>query len=411
MQMYHGLPIITNKISVEEQKGIPHHLLGVVGLDEETWRVGLFKRNADRIIREIRERGKLPILVGGTHYYTQSLLFEKELVESTEDIPNSEISDRFPILDASTEEILTKLREVDPVMADRWHPNDRRKIRRSLEIYLMNGKQASRIYKEQKQEKEAEEQKDEPSPSDSEGSLKLRSPTLLFWVHAEDKILKARLDDRVDNMIQAGLLEEVRTLNEYLQEQESTGIKVDKSRGIWVSIGFKEFEPYLAITRNEASTEKEMAMSLHNAVEQTKGATRRYAKRQISWIRIKLMTALLEAKAADKLYLLDGSDLSRWTESVSNPAIKITGDFLAGKEIPVPSSLSPTAEELLSTEKAEEKVVIQTGVPFRQECAMCNSIFVVERQWLLHLKSRTHRRMTKKSVQRSMDFRTNITED
>jgi len=194
--MYAGLPIITNKITVEEQKGIPHHLLGVVGLDEETWRVGVFKRNAGRIIREIRERGKLPILVGGTHYYTQSLLLENELVEDPQkpDLTPEEISKRFPILDASTEETLEKLREVDPRMADRWHPKDTRHIRRSLEIYLTTGKQASQIYDEQKQKKKSKNKRIWKSPSFLTPGIRRSSSLRPFSFGCTPKTRSSKLD-------------------------------------------------------------------------------------------------------------------------------------------------------------------------------------------------------------------------
>jgi tRNA dimethylallyltransferase len=85
MQLYSGLPIITNKITVEERKGVPHHLLGCIDFGEPTWVVGTFVKRALSIIEEIRSRGKLPILVGGTHYYTQSLLFRDRLAETEED--------------------------------------------------------------------------------------------------------------------------------------------------------------------------------------------------------------------------------------------------------------------------------------------------------------------------------------
>src|SRR5271168_1169210 len=160
MQMYDGLPIITNKITAEEQKGIPHHLLGSIAPDEEPWRVGMFKKKADQIIQEIRSRGRLPILVGGTHYYTQSLLFKDSLIDDKfygeehvrTELSNEEILQKFPMLDGPTEAMIERLREVDPKMADRWHPNDRRKIRRSLEIFLLTGKKASDIYLKRKED-------------------------------------------------------------------------------------------------------------------------------------------------------------------------------------------------------------------------------------------------------------------
>jgi tRNA dimethylallyltransferase len=147
MQMYKGLPIITNQIPVHERHGIPHHMLACIELDQPSWRITRFKREALKIIQEIRSRGKTPILVGGTHYYTQAVLFHKTILPSDQELDaasdDSAEEEKFPILEASTEEMLQKLREVDPVMAERWHPNERRKIRRSLQIYLQTGRRAS----------------------------------------------------------------------------------------------------------------------------------------------------------------------------------------------------------------------------------------------------------------------------
>lgn len=125
MQLYAGLPIITNKITADEQQGIPHHLLGCIALHEQPWVVGTFVKKALRIIDEIRSRGKLPILVGGTQYYIQSLLFQDRLAE--EEDGGSEAGEfivdtkaRWPILLQPTEVLLEELKKVDPIMAARW---------------------------------------------------------------------------------------------------------------------------------------------------------------------------------------------------------------------------------------------------------------------------------------------------
>lgn len=400
MQMYDGLPIITNKITVTEQKGIPHHLLGFIALDEEPWRVGLFKKKAGQIIQEIRSRGRLPILVGGTHYYTQSLLFKDALVceelagaEAIQpEISNEEIARRFPILEGPVEAVMERLRQVDPVMAERWHPNDTRKIRRSLEIFLLTGKKASDIYKEQKENNKQttianqgfSEDPITPMTSDT-------ASTLLFWVYSESETLKKRLDARVDKMLEAGLLEEVKSMNGFLRDKERDDITVDRSRGIWISIGWKEFEPYLAALASGTGDQGTLNNLLSMSIEQTKAATRQYAKRQIRWIRLKLIPALSSQNALDNLYLLDGTDLSQWTSSVSDPAIHLTANFLAGEHLRAPGDLSDAAKEHLTLEKSIEST---NGV--RHECEMCHTITVTEEQWQAHLKSRTHRRLVKK---------------
>ncbi|TVY84173.1 tRNA dimethylallyltransferase [Lachnellula suecica] len=396
MQMYDGLPIVTNKITAEEQKGIPHHLLGNVALDEEPWRVGVFKTKASQIIREIRSRGRLPILVGGTHYYTQSLLFEGSLVEHAkrELEDQQESSDKFPILKGTTEEMLERLREIDPVMANQWHPNDRRRIRRSLEIFLTTGKKASDVYAEQKQQKRlnketGSDEEEVPHSPVADGS------TLFFWVHSDYAILKERLNSRIDKMARMGLLDEVKSLDEFLSRQRKAGNEVDLTRGIWVSIGWKEFEPYLAALKTGAASPEELEKLHDLSVEQTKSNTRQYAKRQVRWIRIKLASALSEENALDKLYLLDSSDVTQFDAAVSAPAIDITASFLNGDSLPLRQELSEAAKKFLT---ADSDVAGPRNIEFRQECKTCDVTLVIEEQWIRHLKTRRHRALEKKRL-------------
>lgn len=396
MQMYDGLPIITNKITIEEQQGIPHHLLGFIALNEEPWRVGLFKKKAGQTIREIRSRGRLPIVVGGTHYYTQSLLFEDSLLRKPDEreeqdstiYSNEEVLEKFPILGGPTEIMIERLREVDPVMADRWHPKDRRKIRRSLEIFLTTGRKASELYAEQKKRKlHGDVENGNSTNVVGDGS------TLLFWVHAESETLKQRLDTRVDKMVDAGLLGEIKLMAGFLKEHSQAGSPVDRTRGIWVSIGWKEFEAYLKAF-GTGTTSQEDLLKLHDlSIEQTKAATRQYAKRQVRWIRLNLMTALSDEIALNKLYLLDGTDISRWIEAVSDPAIDVAARFLDGSELPPPYELSQAAQNILApTDGLDEK----PDVWFRQECEVCHMVAVNNIQWQTHLKSRRHRALVKK---------------
>lgn len=401
MQLYHGLPIVTNKVTVQEMQGIPHHLLGVIPLEEESWRVGTFRREASKVIAEIRSRGKVPVLVGGTHYYTQSLVFNDMFVGAEGDGESEgkewsieEINNKWPILEAENEVLLERLREVDPVMADRWHPRDRRKIRRSLEIWLTTGRRASDVYREQVERKRNGEFVD--------GDTMHLTETLLFWVHAESDVLKKRLDGRVDKMLEAGMLDEIKSMDKVLLDQEKGSHVVDRTRGIWVSIGWKEFEPYLKALKSGKATEEELKSAFDLSVEQTQAATRQYAKKQTRWIRLKLVPALAEENALKQLYLLDGTDVSQWEKNVSNPAMDITAEFLAGKELAPPEQICVAAKEILGSEN--EIPEVNHAWP-RRECEMCHVIAVTEVQWQTHLKSRKHRGLTKKMQKRQRDSR------
>ncbi|GAB1734764.1 hypothetical protein NU195Hw_g9363t1 [Hortaea werneckii] len=407
MQLYSGLPIITNKITPEEQRGIPHHLLGCIGLQEPTWVVGTFVKRAVKVIEEIRSRGKLPILVGGTHYYTQSLLFHDRLAETegeTEQAENATQDNvqQFPLLEEPTEALLEELKRVDPVMAERWHPKDRRKIQRSLEIYLKTGKKASDTYAEQRMRKGEhlnEEHAAEGEPSNST----LRFSVLLFWVHAEPEPLRSRLDNRVDKMLDAGLLGEVHTLDAHAEAGAAAGRPVDETRGIWVSIGYKEFKPYTKALASDNTSEKELVRLKTEAIDRTKAATRQYAKRQIRWIRIKLVNALHEAKASDSLFVLDASDATQYDETVVKPALTITEQFLAGTPLPPPETVAPSTLTDLLTSRRDYDISAKPESWTKQHCETCNVTCVVQDQWHQHVNSKAHKKLVSKRRKQAVD--------
>ncbi|KAG9204308.1 hypothetical protein G6514_001382 [Epicoccum nigrum] len=389
MQLYHGLPVITNKITSAETKGVPHHLLGCIGLEEETWTVGKFVNKALDVIDEIRSRGKLPVLVGGTHYYTQSLLF-KDALSKEPALDLDENKEHFPILDQPISVILEKLREVDPVMADRWHPNESRKIQRSLEIYLRTGKPASQVYGEQRMKREIEQNATEGDLAES--TTGLRFPTLLFWVHANRDALYPRLDGRVDKMLARGLLGEVDELARFRTEYEArTGNVVDQSRGIWVSIGYKEFLDYQSALAGNNLSPPELEKQKIAAIEKTQAATRQYANRQVKWIRIKLLNALFGAGGKGNMFLLDGSNLSKWEEHVTQSATTITDNFLSGQSLPDPSTLSATASENLVPRRNYD-LGQRPDLWQKKVCETCGTVSITESEWKQHGKSRTHRR-------------------
>ncbi|KAJ4389073.1 tRNA dimethylallyltransferase, mitochondrial [Gnomoniopsis smithogilvyi] len=386
MQMYKGLPIITNKISQEEQRSIPHHLLGNISLDEETWIVGVFKREANRLIQEIRGRGHLPIVVGGTHYYTKALLFKDTLVASEDETsilpPAHDNSREHPILEDTTEAMRKKLQEVDPIMADRWHPNDRRKIRRSLEIFLTTGKRASDIYAEQQKRKAAEA----AAQSDAEPT----ADPLLFWVHTEKQALRDRLDRRVDKMLDAGLMDEIIQMNNYLRTRSDT---FDSTRGIWQSIGFKEFQPFLGAIEAGVTGDELEKLRL-DCLEKMKTATRQYAKYQMKWIPKQMMPLLKERGSLDKLYVLDSTDVSQYAGQVTDKAIILTEKFLAGDAMAPPPSISEFAREVLTTAEAVPSL---QDTRCNKYCELCGTTLLTERSWRIHLRAKAHQRRVRQS--------------
>ncbi|KAI1111926.1 IPP transferase-domain-containing protein [Nemania sp. NC0429] len=387
MQMYRGLPVITNQLSPEERRGIPHHLLAHLDPLEPTWTSGLFVREAQRLIKDIRSRGKLPIVVGGTHYYIQALLFEGSLIDPNETEPDEirfrsqeETQSQFPILDDSTHVILQKLREVDPAMAERWHPDDRRKIKRSLEIYLTTGQRASDIYAEQQQARQA--------LNDARGPWE----TLVFWTYSESSILRERLNKRLGKMVQSGLMDEVRILHCRLRDCAERGEVIDRTRGIWQSIGFKQMETFLDGEIN-MEVPAVLEKSKDAALEEINVATRQCARYQVRWIRHKTLKSCKDHGAMELLYLLDSTDVNKFSDNVLQPAADICRQYLAGEERPQPTQISDTARDVLTAFENENNKNASAQSIFKvKKCEICDMSLATEDTWVRHMNGKKHRR-------------------
>ncbi|KAL5337085.1 IPP transferase-domain-containing protein [Aspergillus crustosus] len=400
MQMYRGFPIITNQIPVQECNGILHHLISCIELEEEPWRIGLFRKECLRLINEIHARGKLPVLVGGTHYYTQSVLFQDQLVtkepvlleagNSSYPVEDADSAVKWPILDAEPGVVLQKLREVDPVMADRWHPKDTRKIRRSLEIYLQTGKPASQVYAEQRKQKQAATD----NVDSGSGAGQLRFNTMILWVHSEKPTLNERLNKRVDVMINQGLLLEARHMWNHLQEKEAQGITVDQTRGVWVSIGFKELAPYFNALKDGSKPEQELQTLKQSCIESVKTATRQYARSQVKWIRNKLWTGLAGVGMTNRMYVLDSTNVEDWLESIKGPSERLVEALLYSEPLPDPKSLSHLARTTLEAMEAQPQT-FQHSTAKCITCVICDKTMGNEEQWQIHIHSGGHRRALK----------------
>lgn len=377
MQTYRGLPITTNQIRPEEMNGIRHHLISINNLDEEAWHVVRFQRECLKVIQEIRRRGNLPILVGGTHYYVQAVLFNNESLSEVE-----EPEEKHEILEASPQEMLEKLRQVDPVMAARWHPNESRKIRRSLQIYLQTGRRASDVYQEQK----IRQQNVVNDESQAVGKLRFR--TLIFWLDAARDVLNERLVKRVDKMEEQGLISEAETMFNYITKMSAEGIQVDRTKGVWVSIGFKELEPLI-----QAMAAKDSGSKLENlkqeCFESVKSSTKKYAKSQLRWIRGKLFRALIAANATSHFYPIDTSDPSNWDRDVLGPSEGISDLFLREKPLLAPSDISDFAREALNKHSRD---AAEDSKPLTSEtCDICKVTTLSGQQWQIHLQSPRHK--------------------
>lgn len=244
MQIYKEMNIGTAKIKENEMKGIPHYLIDIVKPDEE-FTVSDYSRLAKEKILEINSRNKLPILVGGTGLYINSLIYE---LSFTEVKPNYKIRNKYENLAAEKgrKYVHKLLREIDEESADKLHPNDLRRVVRAIEIFEMTG------------EKMSDQNKNFREPNKDYNSY-------ILGLRMDRSKLYERINHRVDLMVEEGLIDEVK----YLLNKD-----YDKDLVSMQAIGYKEIIDYL---EGSISYEESMVILKRNS--------RRYAKRQLTWFR------------------------------------------------------------------------------------------------------------------------------
>ena len=243
MQVYRGMVIGTAAPTAEECKGVRHHLIGTAD-PRENYSVGRYVDEASACIDDILRRGKLPILVGGTNLYIDSLLRGIEFSDFDPELRETLEADYARL---GGEAMLERLQAADPERAALLHPNDKKRILRALEVFALTGETIT-----------AHDRASRLAPPRYESCR-----IALSFEKRED--LYARIDARVDGMMKAGLVTEVRGLLDSGVPENCTAMQ---------AIGYKEIASAL---RGETTLEE--------AAEQVKQSSRRYAKRQLSWLR------------------------------------------------------------------------------------------------------------------------------
>ena len=244
MQVYKHMDIGSAKIRPEEMEGIPHFLVDELEPSEE-FNVVVFQQKTKQYMQEIYERGHIPILVGGTGFYIQAVLYD---INFSEDDNNHQIREELETLarDKGAEYMHEELKKIDPASADAIHANNVKRVIRALEYYKLTGQKISEHNEEQRQNE---------SPYNFS----------YFVLNDHRELLYERIDKRVDEMVTEGLVEEVTRLKE---------LGYDRSYVSMQGLGYKEIFSYL-----------EDEISLAEAIYIIKRDTRHFAKRQITWFK------------------------------------------------------------------------------------------------------------------------------
>ena len=245
MQIYRGMTIGTAAPTAEEMEGVPHHMIAVAD-PTETWSVARFTEAADACVQDILRRGKLPILVGGTGLYLDALVRGNSFAEGCAGTEiRAALQKRMEAEGA--EVLLAELRTIDPETAARLHLKDEKRILRALEVWQETGKTMTQHNLETQQ-------------------LPPKYEAVYVGLDFESRDdLRARIDRRVDIMVEQGLLQEVRDLLSSGIPRTATALQ---------AIGYKQF---LAVEEGRATVAE--------AVEEVKLRSRQYAKRQLTWLR------------------------------------------------------------------------------------------------------------------------------
>ncbi len=245
MQIYKGMDIGTAKVSKREMEGIRHYLIDIKS-PTESFSVAEFQHLVKPLVTEINEKGKLPLIVGGTGLYVNSVIYDYHFPDVPTDLEYRQTLEAY-VQEHGTIKLHEKLRNIDPISYETIHPNNYRRVIRALEVYHVTKKTIH------------DYQQNQPTES--------RYDVVMIGLTMDRQLLYDRINKRVDIMIEDGLIEEARKLYE-------NGVKNCQSVQ---AIGYKEIYEYI-----------EGQMSLEEAVDLLKRNSRRYAKRQLTWFRNKM---------------------------------------------------------------------------------------------------------------------------
>lgn len=266
VQVYRGLDIGSAKIQPEDMEGIPHHLIDIFDLDEKM-DVALFQQLAREKIDEIIQRGKLPILVGGTGLYIKAVINDYTF-EDEEEFETKDYSDM------TNQELYDRLVEKDPEQAEKIHLNNRQRLIRINQLMDTTNKTRTEIISQQDDEY-------------------IYDVKLFYLMTQRDKLVE-RIDKRVDNMFEEGLLEEVNTITNHGQNWDYQGLR---------AIGYKEFKRYY--TREQMLDEVKEQIKIH---------TRQFSKRQLTWFKHQFIGEIIDV-LQDNYYEILTKEIDQWISS------------------------------------------------------------------------------------------------
>lgn len=273
MQVYKGLDVGTAKITKQEMGGVPHHLIDILEPSEE-FSVARFQQLAREAVDQIHQRGRLPIVVGGTGFYIQALLYDVHFTQQKED---PDLRRRLEDMCRTQGETALHdlLSQKDPKAAKQIHPHNRKRVIRALEYYILTGEPIS-VHNAREKKRQSVYR------------------SLYYVLTAPRSSLYAQIDRRVDQMMANGLCEEARRLYDSTTNRSCTAMQ---------GIGYRELFSFF-----------DGEISLEESIRLIKRNTRHFAKRQLTWFNKEKDIRFLERNGGDE------ADMKQMAASVADEA-------------------------------------------------------------------------------------------
>uniref|UniRef100_T1IMA4 Zinc finger double-stranded RNA binding domain-containing protein n=1 Tax=Strigamia maritima TaxID=126957 RepID=T1IMA4_STRMM len=389
MQVYNALDIATNKVTFEEQNAVPHHMLGVAEPSQQ-FTVVDFRNKVLPIVEDLLSRNKSVVIVGGTYYYVESILWKtlvSEMVENSilniDEADSPLLFDKDPMLKKriqiddymsenvdvdvdvefnsvyqsdieliSNRSLHENLMRVDPEIAKRFHFNERRKVIRALQVYEKTGNKLSDLMKLQHSKEGA---------CSISGPLRFENVKIL-WLQCDTDVLDKRLDGRVDDMIQKGLIDELMDFHQRYKQL------LPYTSGVYQSIGLKEFHEFLQLDQIDIPEARNL---LEIGIENLRVVTRQYSRKQIRFIQNRFLRQ--SQRQVPPIYALDTTDVSLWDEKVLLPALKIVN---ADSDAIQPLDRLKDLHQIMDT----------------FHCPECDVTVIGDHAWQKHTTSRRHKK-------------------
>ena len=403
VQMYKGMEICADTITPEEAQGVPHHLVGFLSPDEP-YTVHDFVSSASRIIDDIHRRRGIPIIAGGTLYYSEALLFRSfcndnamKLKDSPQSATSSlSLSAQQPLNTIADDELWSALNRVDPAMANFYHKNDHCRLRRSLKVFHKTGQRHSELIR----------------VHGGKGG-ELRYDALIIWLDAVLDAIDARIEARLHTMQRDGIFQEIDALYHFLRHEYGYDAIAEHddneaAESPYISIargfGFQAFVPWLRVKYgDEAEADSEALERVACAcLAKYGGHTRKYARKQRRWLRnpISRPARLLP------IYRLDSTDAARWDEHVRRPALHIARRFVEGgvvdegvvRRLAAVNRMGAVAEMRRSCEVSDVREWS------RYSCEACGKVLRGEAENTAHLRSKKHRKRVRSLKRQRINY-------